>query len=160
MSKDNKYWGRNLANDYKDKTGHSRGIRLPDVEHIRFEGEREHVTVIMKQPAIISNLQANSAAFEAWVLALRVWSEVKKIDLVWKRPVACTPNEQCHYERFLYRAQRFHSLFPEWFCVGEAELLAEAEALGDGPFCLNVAGDREQRISGAGRREAELEKKL
>jgi hypothetical protein len=69
----------------------------------------------MKSKAILANLQTNAAAFEAWCLALRVWCEVEKIELRWQQPADNSPNEQCHYQRFLYRVERFRSLFPSWF---------------------------------------------
>ena len=66
-----------LANDYKSKTGCGPRIRLPAGDRIRFNGDKDHVTVTMEQTATNANLQTNAAAFEAWSLALRVWSESK-----------------------------------------------------------------------------------
>ena len=127
MKRDNKYWGRTLANDYKNETGCSRRIRLPDADHIKFDGEEEHVTVTMEETAIIANLQTNAAAFEAWSLALHVWSKVPRINLVWKPPgKGCTDEGRRHYQRFLYRAERFHELFPLWFHLARPELLDDA----------------------------------
>lgn len=161
-SRDNGYWGKKLADDYRNKTGSRRSIRLPASDDIQFEGEKELVTITLQQKAVLANLQTNKAAFEAWSLALRVWSAVEKIDLIWKRPQLehCKPTEQRHYQRFLYRCKKFESLFPEWFHLLKPELLKDAEALGDGPLCLNVAKDRIQRTNGPSKAEAMLERRL
>ena len=82
------------------------------------------------------------------------------IDLVWNQPEGCTDTQRRHYQRFLYRAKSFHSLFPDWFRLATPQLLDDAEALGNGPFYLNVAGDRKQRTNSAGARELMLEKAL
>jgi hypothetical protein len=137
----NESWGQKLRNDYERKTGSHRNIRLPSQDQIKFDGEIDCVTVTMKPKAIVANLQTNAAAFEAWSLALRVWCEVKKIQLRWESPSVSTANERCHYQRFLYRAARFRSLFQEWFDL-PPEPREEADALGNGVFCLNVPGDR------------------
>ena len=158
MSRENTYWGSKLADDYKSKTGCDRsGIRLPARDNVLFEGEKQHVTITMGQKAILENLQTNAAAFEAWSVALRVWSEVREIDLIWKRS---TDIQQPHYQRFLYRAKRFESLFPDWFRVSRPELLEDAGALADEPLYLNVAGSRKLRTNRPGKAEAELEKHL
>jgi hypothetical protein len=65
---DNKYWGRKLAAEYLRKTEEKRSVRLPAPDNIRFEGDGEHVTVTMEEPAVIANFQTNAAAFEAWAL--------------------------------------------------------------------------------------------
>jgi hypothetical protein len=118
----------------------------------------------MKSKAILANLQTNAAAFEAWSLALRVWCEVENIELHWEQPAENTSQAAlCHYQRFLYRAVRFCSLFPEWFHLASG-LSEDAKALGVGPFYLNTPGVRadEPKTHGEGesRREADLEKYL
>jgi len=116
---DNKLWGRKLAADYQSVTKSNRNIRLPAVD------------------------QTNAAAFEAWSLALRVWCGVQRIELAWIPPSeSCAETKRCHYQRFLYRAERFRSLFPDWFHLAQPVLIADAEALSDGQLYLNVPGNR------------------
>jgi len=132
-------WGKRLAEKYKAKTDSDRKIRLPAADQIQFEGERDRITVTMQPKAIVANLQTNAAAFEAWSLALKVWCDVDQVELRWQPP---EDPRNPHYQRFLYRAERFRSLFPEWFSLGRTDLLSDAAALGSGPFSLNTPGDR------------------
>jgi hypothetical protein len=149
-------WSRELGVAYRAKTGTRRAVRLPAAHQIEVAGGRGAVTVSMTDRGVTANMQTNSAAFEGWALALRVWCEVEHIVLTW----APQENESDpHYQRFLYRVARFHSLFPEWFKVAEPERLRSAKALGNGHLILNVASDR--RPPGqATKREAELELRL
>jgi hypothetical protein len=139
----NNTWGKQLAESYKRKTlGKSRNIRLPAQDRIEFDGEKGCVKVTMKSKAILANLQTNAAAFEAWSLALRVWCDVENIELRWERPDENASKEAMfHYQRFLYRVERFRSLFPEWFHL-DSERHGDGKALGKGPFYLNTPGVR------------------
>lgn len=165
---DNNFWGQKLAEEYEREAGSRRGIRLPARNQIRFDGELHRVTITMEEAAVLANLQTNAAAFEAWSLALKVWCGVETIELRWQPPGEnCTETQRCHYQRFLYRAARFHSLFPEWFHLSRPVLPADAEALGVGPFHLNVPGYRVAKGGTANDsaadesiREADLERHL
>jgi hypothetical protein len=162
---DNEHWGKKLASDYKQKTGCRRSIRLPAQGQIRFGGEIDRVTVTMEPSAVCANLQTNGAAFEAWSLALRVWCGVENIELRWQPPSGSSDSGSHHYQRFLYRAERFRSLFPQWFHFEQAG--DGAHALGIGPFYVNGPGRRGATESVTNRdpsepttREAQLEKHL
>lgn len=150
-------WGRQLSAAYKSKTGDHRGIRLPVADYISFDGDNAYVRVTMENKAICSNMQTNVAAFEAWCLALRVWCGVDKISLIWKKP--SDPDER-HYQRFLYRANCFSMLFPDWFSIFDPALLGDSVALRTGPLYLNVPGRRSRIANGGGAREAKLEQEL
>src|SRR5438067_2101044 len=161
ITMDSVKWGRKLAADHEAKTGLSRRIRLPSPNQIRFDGDVSRVTVTMEETAVCDNLQTNSAAFEGWSLALKIWCEVEAVELRWKSPAKdCTDNKRCHYQRFLYRVERFRSLFPNWFYIPESELLADAEALGTGHFCLNSPKGRPTDSSTNGKVEHDLENYL
>ena len=133
-----------LKADYEKKTGDRRNIRLPEPNEIVFGGEEDLVTITMKEKAVVANLQTDAAAFEAWSLALKVWCGVGAVELKWDRVarVGVSATNWCHYQRFLYRAERFGTLCGDWFHLSEEALLSDAEALGNGPFFLNVPGDR------------------
>jgi hypothetical protein len=162
----NEFWGRRLCEAHRKRTGIRRNVRLPASDQIRFGGEQDRITVTMAQKAIVANLQTNEAAFEAWSLALKVWCDVENVELQWEPPGEnCTLTEQCHYQRFLYRAARFRTLFPEWFQLGRTT--TASEALAGGELYLNVPGKRPEvqttRDGDTAResvREAELEKYL
>src|SRR5882762_3331151 len=156
---DNEAWGRKLCSEYERRTGKNRrGIRLPAQHKIRFDGGPGRVTVKMEQQAVTANLQTNSAAFEAWSLALRVWCEVDRVELKWCEfsRDGCTPTQWRHYQRFLYRAYHVCRLFPDWFSLTLPRLLGHAEALGDGHFYLNSPGDRAPLALDNGERAREL----
>jgi hypothetical protein len=163
----NEYWGKELAKAHKLVRGGRRAIRLPAQNQIQFAGGIDCVTLTMQPEAFFANLQENAAAFEAWSLALRVWCKVKKIELRWQSPAkgTCDDNKWCHYQRFLYRVERFRSLFPDWFYVSQNPR-EKAEALEAGPFFLNTAKIRPQEVPPHGTaalesmREADLEKYL
>jgi hypothetical protein len=162
---DNKEWGQKLKADYEKETKKPREIRLPEAKQIVFGGEEDLVTITMKEKAVLKNMQRDEAAFEAWSLALRFWCKAKSIELDWELPSeSCKKNP--HYQRFLYRAERFSKLFPEWFSLARSIGPVEAEALGDGPFFLNVPGDRSQLdgseapVEAIRGRESDMEKHL
>ena len=105
----------------------------------------------------------HGAAFEGWCLALRRWCRVEVV-LQWTPPSEdATPSQLRHYERFLYRAARFQSLF-DWFRI-EARHEIEvnmARSLERRPLLLNVGGARglEQESASVGDSESALEHRL
>lgn len=159
-------WSKRLQKAYNDKTGKRRGVRLPSADYIQFDGE-DRVTVTMKERAVLANMQTDESAFEAWSLALRFWCKAESIELNWEFPRGSRKETQLsHYRRFLYRAERFSALFPEWFSLARPIGPAEAGALGDGPFVLNVPADRSQLdgseapVEVIRARESDVEKRL
>lgn len=166
MSGENDFWGGELAkafekaNPAEPRTG---TIGLPAPHKIHFSGNLDCITINMTQKAIVANLQTNESAFEAWSLALVVWCGVKKVVLNWQPPEeGCSETDQCHYQRFLYRAHQFSKLFADWFHL--ARSTEGARALDVGPFSLNVPGRRSETLSDedASRQKAEavLERRL
>jgi hypothetical protein len=162
---DNREWSRKLKADYEKETKDPREVRLPEANEIVFGGEEDLVTITMKEEAVLQNMQKDEAAFEAWSLALRFWCKAKSIELDWELPSE-SRKKNPHYQRFLYRAERFSKLFPEWFSLARSIGPAEADALGDGPFFLNVPGDRSQLdgseppVEAIRGRESDIEKHL
>jgi hypothetical protein len=88
----------------------------------------------MSVDALKGNMQANRAAFEAWALALSVWCDVKNVELDWNE----TPADQdCHFQRFLYRVAKFSRLFP-WFRVSKPQALEHCLAIQSESPLINV----------------------
>jgi hypothetical protein len=139
-----------------------RSIRLP--KGTSFVGEGEEVQVSLSAEGITANMQSNEAAFEGWCLALRRWCKVEVV-LQWTPPSPdATASQLRHYERFLYRAARFQSLF-DWFRIEDSLYAVEvgaAGALKSGPLFLNVGGARgpEQESASEGDSESALEHRL
>jgi ribonuclease J len=139
-------WSQRLREAHESQTGDRRRIRLPVSQGISFEGPDDSVTISLSGTSVSEgNMQTDGAAFEAWAVALKEWCGVKRLCLHWQSPLESpgeTGRASAHYERFLYRVQRFRELFPDWFTVDQPERLEGARALGPGPLCLNLAGDR------------------
>ena len=138
-----------------------RSIRLPN--GISFVGEDEEVQLSLSAEGVTANMQDNAAAFEGWCLALHRWCKVEVV-LQWTAPPQTTTESQKrHYQRFLYRAARFQSLF-DWFRIesrNEVEFGA-ARALEHKLLFLNVGGVRglEQESASEGHSESALEHRL
>lgn len=101
----------------KKKTGESR-IRFPR-SGIDFQENNQIITLAMKD-GMTENMQEDSAAFESWALCLKANLDDKeksyKCCLKWNKPAQSNDR---HYQRFLYRANRFKSIFGEWFFINE-----------------------------------------
>lgn len=113
-----------------------RAIRLPSGIALTRLKEGEGLQLTLSTEAVTANMQCDASAFEAWALALRLWCDVPVIALDWDVP----PARGGHYERFLYRVDRFQSLFPDWFIIADPAKLAGAGAIEARDLILNVPG--------------------
>lgn len=104
-------------------------------------GDNDIAQIHLTSAAIQANMQTNAAAFEGWALALKRWAGANKVGLFWPAVEPVEGKLPPHYERFLYRAQRFADLFPEWFWL-DGDTTGSAALGSDGYRVLNVAGDR------------------
>lgn len=70
----------------------------------------------LSDKSLIQNMQTDKCAFEAWCLILKhAINDASKIFLKWDRPQRTEKSkEERHYNRFLYRVNKFNELF-EWF---------------------------------------------
>ena len=160
-----KNWEQRLRlayNTYAKACGKpSRSIKLPS--GMSFVGDGNEVQLSLSAKSVTANMQSNGAAFEGWCLALRRWCGVE-VALQWTPPPpTSTLSDHRHYERFLYRAARFQSLF-DWFRI-ESDCTVEfdaAQALKNGPLFLNVGGPRdpEKENASEGDSESALEHRL
>lgn len=143
MTLRNEDWQNELRRGYERRIGKKRSIRLPTANQITFEGTIDLVKVSLKNETCLANMQTDGAAFEAWCIALKVWCGVREFTLEWDVPKDWPKGAKAgHYERFLYRAQRFGKMF-HWFRVARPENLRDAGALNtDGRLFLNVARER------------------
>jgi hypothetical protein len=158
----NQYWNERLSAGYRAKTGqiNRSGVRLPAEQTISVTGDEEHAVITLRPDAcvngrfspgaVVCNMQDNGSAFEGWSLALHYWCGVD-VTLIWELPAKDSgPNDDTkalqqrerHHQRFLYRVERFDSLF-EWFHVGYANSFA-ASCVVNNPntLFLNVQGKR------------------
>jgi hypothetical protein len=113
-------------------------VKLPSA--IIFTSYGATVLMHLDSFCVEANMQENAAAFEGWALALKRWlPEITQVELRWNfTGVDSDP----HYQRFLYRAKNFQSLFQDWFAIAPANTAEfgrlKTEAAGH-EFILNVA---------------------
>lgn len=115
-----------------------RNISLPDAKHFRLSRSLGTVRLSLSSQAVVRNMQANAAAFEAWLLALRAWMRIEKAVLHWDAPKPEDTGDG-HYQRFLYRVSRFNDLFSNWFAVAPECLTHLDESKIMGPLVFNTA---------------------
>ena len=147
-------------------------IKLPGMPDNSFEaldGDQSHVVLTLSISAVCSNMQSNSAAFEAWLLALKIWGVIEQATLRWEQPEKrnVSASGWCHYQRFLYRVDFFNRLFGAgaWFVVGDeyAKHIKETcVALNEQhrrnhSLILNVPDKEEHGTPSEGKIEARLE---
>ncbi|MFC2070080.1 hypothetical protein ACFLTB_02760 [Chloroflexota bacterium] len=85
-------------------------------------------TLFVKINTPETNMQTDDAAFEGWVLPIKVLLSdiVAHVELDYS---SCTHNvydrlgkpKGCHFNRFLYRVNNFSRLFPSWFNVAPSK---------------------------------------
>lgn len=121
---DHTTWAKELRDEYADKAGQNRNIKLPEPDRkaINVSGSRESLTLTLGAKALGDNMQDDGSAFEAWALAFRFWCGVERVEIAWDvpNPDPEYPLGKPHYNRFLYRVDRFCGMFPDWACVSTA----------------------------------------
>jgi len=95
-------------------------IKLPSKMDFCVFKNTNTIAIHLPSRSVVMNMQNDEAAFEGWILALRYWTKYKNFKLTWKRPRKI--RKSYHYQRFLYRAYRFHELFQDWFDMDTALL--------------------------------------
>jgi hypothetical protein len=156
---DNKAWQAKLAQNYKkENSQEKRNIKLPSKKYIDFDGETKHIKVTLKKAAVVANMQSSGAAFEAWILALNRWCGVQSVELDWEMPDPKI-QEARHYQRFLYRAERFAQLF-EWVKISPSKNLKGSAFHKANRLILNVSGGPTSSGTSSFKSEAFLEKQI
>lgn len=109
----------------KQKIGNP-NIKFP--ERIDFL-ESNNIIAVTMHDGTIKNMQEDSAAFEGWALCVKAAMDKDKeqygVVLDWE---TATPNNP-HYQRFLYRVNKFNELFggnDGWFNVKNIQRLEES----------------------------------
>jgi len=102
----------------RERVGNSR-IKFP--EGIDFQ-ENDHIITLAMRDGVVKNMQDDSAAFEGLALCLKACMDIELIKccLKWKKPA--DPKDKEHYQRFLYRVDRFNSIFggsDGWFFIDD-----------------------------------------
>ena len=137
----NSEWSRRLSDGYRAATGEKRAVRLPSAAAFAVSGARGDAHVHLPASAVSGNMQSNAGAFDSWCLALHRWCGAQ-VSLSWEAPRS---DANLHYERFLYRLQRFDALFgDDWFVFTDPTGAVERSKvnLNTGRLWLNVGGPK------------------
>lgn len=108
---------------------------------------QDQLIITLHGTAVITNMQADSSAFEGWALVLKRWMpEIKKVTIKWGKPTSERTLEKQHYQRFLYRVKRFSMAFP-WCVVDKKStaLLASLVIDKEHKFILNTPSAERSR---------------
>jgi len=142
----------------------SKWIDFP--EDVEISGSLNPLSISFHLAASVAsqNMQVDAAAFESWMLAIKVIRDDAKFNLSWDRPDS--PNEK-HYQRFLYRVSKFKELFSGWFGLNQkpTDLLKRDLIVGkEENYYLNLSGKRsDEPVIESGlmlekKRESDIEK--
>jgi hypothetical protein len=90
-------------------------------------------------------MQTDASAFEGWALVLMRWADVKKITISWQDPRAFIQSDSKetharsgHYNRFLFRVDRFSEIFKSEVEIKERSRLDRtAFKMASVPECLS-----------------------
>lgn len=99
-----------------------RRVRLPSSLDLSACPLHGGVRINLSEAAVLANMQNDTAAFEGWALALLLWCGEKAITLDWTEPTT----DSGHYQRFLYRVDRFRSLLPEMIFLADGAKLSRS----------------------------------
>jgi hypothetical protein len=91
------------------------------------------VDVRLDTRAVTGNMQQSSSAFDAWCLALLAWNVTTRVRIDWVEPDPDDP----HYQRFLYRLERFAAFLPNRVLVVAPDRLRACAALGSARLVVN-----------------------
>lgn len=128
---------RNVA--YEDLISDAVGQKtiLPKAPKVIFrpvKDDLKHLVLHLSDTAACENMQTTSAAFESWLIALKVWNVIETVRLEWDVPIGIKRPDVswCHYQRFLYRVNYFNRLFgKDWFELDDSHKgrLVECDAI-------------------------------
>ncbi len=94
------------------------GVRLPAGIKFQVDNKEEAISMHLARDSkgalcVTANMQTDPAAFEGWALVIRAHIPgINSVRLTWDVP---SDRNDRHYQRFLYRVDRFSKAFQEWF---------------------------------------------
>ena len=92
---------------------------LPSQMGFFVEGKTLVIQILPK--GLKENMQSDPAAFEGWAMCLKAKypQHFSNVAIQWE-PIdidSLTPSERGHYYRFLYRADKFQTNYPDWVSI-------------------------------------------
>jgi hypothetical protein len=131
-----------------DQSCHKSHIKFPCGIDLQ---ENNCVITLTMQDGMTKNMQEDSAAFEGWALCLKACldKEARKyyMKLKWKKPDKL---KNPHYQRFLYRVDRFNSIFgggDGWFSIDDEnkEFKADLQIADNNAYYLNSPSTTDEK---------------
>jgi hypothetical protein len=138
----------NLLSILKTSTGQKQ-IKFP--EDLDFNLVSNSLTIEISTKAIFSNMQTDASAFEAWALVLKTnISNINDVYFKWEEPQLhfTSPNNRQHYQRFLYRMEKFTSCY-SWSKIenSNADSFSQYVIPSDGKNIVNTPSKKRPRNS-------------
>jgi hypothetical protein len=154
----NKDWTKKLKQKAKDKTR----IVLPSEKKIAFSGNERCLEVTLRKAALThGNMQDNDSAFEAWTFAIMAGCGITQVKIDCEVPDQAARNESKHYQRALYRLQRFNELMNGKIRVTPDHLFGDLKIQHSIQPTLNIAlGKDTSGARSAPGPESEIEKEF
>ena len=93
----------------------NKNLRLPS--GMGFSIENKVLTITMEEKGLTANMQTDASAFEGWAICLKAWlpDDISKVKIEGERPsVKEKSKEERHYNRFLYRLNKFINIYSSW----------------------------------------------
>ncbi|MBI5791399.1 MAG: hypothetical protein HZA63_07985 [Rhodocyclales bacterium] len=138
-------------------SGRRHNISLPNSNEFRLSGTKEKLRLSLTARAVVCNMQDDIAAFEGWLLALKAWNCITRVELHWDIPENI---DDGHYQRFLYRVTWFNKLFSSWLSVAPECHAYLDESKVKGTLVVNSAAGTPTDDHADKSKEAKLEKYL
>ncbi|HQB12367.1 MAG: hypothetical protein BWY44_01467 [Candidatus Omnitrophica bacterium ADurb.Bin292] len=113
-----------ILNIVREQLGNSR-IQFPS--KIDF-CERDGEIILFLDGGAVKNMQDDAAAFEGWILGVKAAVDRVKKDYSYTLEWPRMPSQSGHYQRFLYRVQKFNEVFggsAGWFKIKEPLMLSD-----------------------------------
>lgn len=127
---------KQIRKNYLSVTG-QKNNRLQLPKHIGFNNlDDGKILVSIKKEHVIENMQNNNSAFESWIFAIKRWSIHDSFVLKWARP---ENTSNAHYQRFLYRVEKFNKLY-NWFEIDQecSKYLSDLKVNSSDLLILNI----------------------
>ena len=112
------------------------------------------VTITINKESVQENMQKDDSAFEGWVLCIKAAMDDDKICwkfvLDWGEPQCLNNIDRQHYQRFLYRANKFDEIFGGdggWFSIKDKRRLTALKIQYDinRRYCLNTSSTEDDK---------------
>ncbi|MBR4487567.1 MAG: hypothetical protein IKO89_03285 [Bacteroidales bacterium] len=136
----------------------NKNLQLPS--GMGFSIEDKTLTITMKEKGMIANMQTDASAFEGWAICLKAWlpEYISEVKIEGERPsVKEKSKEERHYNRFLYRLNKFIEIYHSWASTTD-DFNQEIKKIFNVKTDLYINVPRQDASTGATHCEAQLER--